>query len=344
MSTTWNGSANSIAAASLLGVVWLFGNFSYSDLFAQEDPAASIQAAQEFPDGITPNDVYKRIDLLDRVVDYLLAETKTVAPEAPRLIESRLGPLHVYQMVLACAARMQEFDDLQGVLAVPTVSLKPKEYAPRDVRFAVDLMLESARRNAAKLKLAEPPDQENEFSGKTPTDVFGKAMTVYVKLSALCGHDEISSNDAYIQMERAAEDVRSILRQADEESRYRIDAPPSPKGLDTTDVFLKCMAIRRLLNEYRVAAGEAEVPLPKTGDGDQFAPQDVFFQTQIIISELNNLKLRTKTVSSTPLPVPVSRTKVPSDVHELTSLVEYLLQQVKTGKETQAIPRNSSSD
>ena len=325
------------AEARLLAAVLLFCAIVNGHVCAQEDNADPQPVAQAFPDGITPSDVYARMDLLERTLDRLMTELNTNVPATPRLIEPQLGPLHVYQMVLACTARMQEFDEKQGVLAVPTLSVKPKEYAPRDVRFVVDLMLESVRRNATKLNIEDLPDQEQQISGKTPTDVFAKATAVYMKLSALCGHDEVSFNDVYIQMERATEDVRSILRQADEESRYRVDAPPSPTGLDTHDVIVKCLAIRRLLNEHRVALGQAEVPVPEVENSDQFEPRDVFFQTQIIIAELNKLKSHTNTVSSTPLPIPVSRTKVPSDVHEQASLVEYLLRQVNTGRENQVI-------
>ena len=68
------------------------------------------------------------------------------------------------------------------------------------------------------------------------------------------------------------------------------------------------------------------IPVPDPPEYE-VRPRDVFLQTQIIIAELNLLKKRLNTVSTTPLPVPVSADTTPTDVHGQATMIEYLLSQ-----------------
>jgi hypothetical protein len=263
----------------------------------------------------------------------IVAKNKSMPEPLPQ-VESGLGPLHVYQMMLACSDRVQDLADQNGVLSMPTLSSKPRRYAPRDVLFVVGLMRDSLQRVAATLEIEELPTTEIPVMDKTPTDVFGLAAQVFLKLSVLCGHENLSPSEACAEMERAVDDARSILQQADRESRYRIDAPPSERDLLPADVFAKCIEIRRLINKHRASLGEPEIPVPIPPTDYAIKPRDVLIQSQILIAELNLLKLYTNTVSSTPLAIPAKSSKLPSDVHEQASLLEYLLRQIKTGADT----------
>lgn len=286
---------------------------------------------RRFPGGVTPSDVFGRLDLLDRCLDKVLAATNKTQPQPLRFNEVQLGPPHVYQIMLACAERSQLLCDSVDVLALPTLSAKPRVYHPRDVRFVVDLMLDSLRRVATKQGIADLPTEGSTFTGKTPTDVFGRAVTVYLKFNLLCGRDEIAPTDVFAEMVRATADVRSILRQDDSETRYRIDAPKSDSGLRPADVYKKCMKIRRVINRHRLAYGVAATHMPELPANTTIQPRAVFFQVQILLAELNTLKRLSNTTSSTPLAVPVDRTKLPSDVHQQASLLEHLLRQVNSG-------------
>lgn len=311
----------------------MVSSIMYVLVLAQSTTSAAQGAGESFPDGISPSDVFARMDLVNRCLDRLLDERNITAPALPPQMETQLGPLHVYQMVLACSVRVQELGDQAGVLAVPTLSAKPRLYAPRDVLYVTDLMLEGLRRVAATFEIEDLPTDEASFSDMSPTDVFNQASSVFLKLNALCGYDDISPSEVYAEMVRIADDVRSVLRQADSESRYRVDAPPSEPGKIPADVFNKCLDIRTSMNKHRLDAGLPEVPLA-TAPGDyEIRPRDVFFQTQIIIAELNLLKLHTGTISSTPLAIPVKSAKDPMEVHEQASLIEYLLGQVNIDAE-----------
>ena len=290
-------------------------------------PNPGIPPDETFPDGISPSHVFSKIDRLDRALDQLLTARGLPAQTFPDEVEKGLKPMHVYQAVLSCSNRLQELDDQLDVFAVPTITVRPTEYAPRDVFFVVITMLDNVERIAKKLDVGDLPTDEVTVTGKTPTDVFGIATRVFVKLNALSGHDELRPAEVYAQMVRGVEDVKSILRQNDPACRYLINKPASQPDRKPADVFQKCLEIRSLINRHRTELDMPTIPVPDPPDYE-VRPRDVFLQTQIIIAELNLLKMRLSTVSTTPLPVPVSADTTPTDVHGQATMIEYLLNQV----------------
>ena len=71
-------------------------------------------------------------------------------------------------------------------------------------------------------------------------------------------------------------------------------------------------------------------PLPDLA-AEGIRPRDVFFQTQILIAELNLIKLRLETVSSTPLAIKAPDDTTPTDVYQQALLVEHLVKQFQSG-------------
>ena len=291
-----------------------------------------IPRDNEHPNGISPSHVYARIDLLDRSLDVLLEDWKIQLSETdyPYAVEKDLRPMHVYQTVLICTWRLQQLDDRKNVDVkhIPTISSDPRKYHPRDVFFIVDMMLDNVRQIGAKLALDMPAD-EMPFADKEPTDVFHRAVRVFMKLNALCGHEILKPDEVYAQMVRAVEDVKSMLRQNDPACRYNIKKDASDPDRKPGHVFAMCVKIREKINEKRTALGMDTIPVPESPPLLDIDPRDVFFQTQIIIAELNLLKNPLKTKSSSPLPIPVSG-KSPTDVHEQATMILHLLDQVKT--------------
>lgn len=283
----------------------------------------------EFPGGISPSNVFAKLDLLDQTIDRIMQASGIAAPQIPADIELGLEPMHVYQIILACNRRLLELDDKLQVIAVPTISARPRNYAPRDVLLLVELMLANVRAIGEELRLESLPADETAVQDKVPTDVFHLGVKVFLKLNALCGFEQPTPNEVYAEMIRADEDVRSMLRQIDPACRYRIDAPLVETELKPGDVFEKCREIRLKLNEFRQRIGMDAVPIPKMTSRDAILPYDVFLQTQIIIAELNLLKLSRNTVSSTPLPQPFTG-KLPTDVYNRAEMVLFLLNQLHT--------------
>ncbi len=315
-----------LAVAILLGVLL---NLPVT-VFAQPD-FTLIPRDDKFPDGISPTHVYAHIDLLDRSLDPLLEQSKIVLKESdyPQAVEASLLPMHVYQCVLICTWRLQTLNDQSEFLVkhIPTISANPRKYDPRDVYFIVDMMLNNVRQIGATVGVELPTD-EQAFADKTPTDVYNRGVRVFIKLHALCGYDALSPNEVFAQTVRGVEDVKSMLRQADPACRYRIDAPPTEPGRIPGDVFAKCLEVREQVNIVRQSLGMKPTPVPPLPNRETIRPRDVFFQTQIIIAELNLLKEPLATKSSSPLTIPVTG-KMPTDVCEQAAMILHLLKQVQ---------------
>jgi hypothetical protein len=284
--------------------------------------------AQEYPNGITPNETYVSATQLLGILDVLLQAKELEAPLMPEISETALGPLHVYQMALAVAGRLQEFAAQVGIQQLPTFASSPRPLAPRDVQLVLELMLDNLRQAARVLGVEDRlPTAVPTATGKVPTDVFRVLVESHVKLDRLCGHDKISPNEVYAQMVRATMDVRSILQQGDPASRYRIDAPPSDYDRSPRHVVERALEIRGTINQLRERLGLPVIALPGSIPDGEIDPIYPFVQAEIIIADLNLLKIHLKTVSSTPLPVPV-RGKNPTHVHQEALLLQHLLQQV----------------
>jgi hypothetical protein len=290
-------------------------------------PNPKIPLDDAFPDSLSPSHVYAKIERLDRSLDEIIKVRNVPMPTFPGEIETGLMPMHVYQAVLSCTNRLQEFDDQLSVFAIPTITVRPTTYTPRDVFFVVASMLDNVQRIGRKLNIQTLPTDEIVVVDKTPTDVFSLAVHVFIKLNALCGYKDLRPAEVFSQTVRGVEDVKSILRQNDPACRYRIDKPASLADRTPGHVFEKCLEIRVLVNRHRERLGMPTIPVPEP-PSSVVRPRDVFFQTQVIIAELNLLKMRLNTISSTPLPVPVSEDTTPTDVHGQATMIEYLLQQV----------------
>lgn len=213
---------------------------------------------------------------------------------------------------------------------------------PQDVLYIADLLVDRAQQIAERLELKELPQEKRAFSGKTPTQVFGAAISAFIKLDHLCGNRSISPDEVDAQMQRASEDVRSILRQTDPACRYRVDIPAVDPGRTPRDVLRLCLEIRALINDHREASGMPRRAVPALPDRD-IKPIDPFIQTQILIADLNLLKIATHTNSSTPLAIQVEG-MTPTDVYRSASLIQYLLKQVQiAGKANVALSASAVS-
>jgi hypothetical protein len=189
-------------------------------------------------------------------------------------------------------------------------------------------MADNLRRVAQKLGVAaQLPTELPLAAEKTSTDVFAVLVEVFVKLDRLCGHDKISPNEVHAQLVRATADVRSILQQGDPASRYRIDAPAAEPHRTQRHVLESTLAIRETITQLNERMDMQPTPLPTDMPAGEVGPDYPFVQTQIIIAELNLLKVHLQTTSSTPLAIPVAG-KTPTHVQQQALLMHHLLQQV----------------
>ena len=286
------------------------------------------QRSKKFPEGVTPDDVFAKVNLLNRSLDVLYHVAEIKLPNTPKVLETQLGPMHVYQMHVGCIRQLHEFAQQARLQPMPLVYPRPMKYAPVDIAKLTDMMQSEIEYAARRLKIAGMPKAAAKFTGKTSTDIFQETVEVFFKLSILNGHPQISTNIIYSELASAVGDAKSILAHVDPACRYSINVARSQPGLKPTDVFRNCLVVRREINAVRRAMNLGTTAIPTPRPNYKLTPVDVFLQTQIIIAELNLLKLGINTLSSTPLAVPVIG-KVSSDCHQQAAMVKHLVEQMK---------------
>ena len=288
-------------------------------------------AAAVFPGisraAVTPSDVYSTYDLINRILDEMYVHMGMKQPDMLKKFESNISPMHVFQLSVATNESLIQLQKDLKMRPGFEVAAYPMAYVPEDVKRLGDWILIETIRTAEHMKVDNIPNDRRYFDKKIPTDVFGLVMDVLVKIRNLTGTGKISPNEVYGQMVRVVNDVKSILRNIDPHQRYRIDVLTSPDGLRPSDVFSECFNIRKDLNQMRETFGMPVVPVPENIDMKTIQPEDVFVQTQILIAEMNNIKVATNTMTVTPIAIPVDG-KTPSDVHQQAILAKYLINQV----------------
>ncbi len=277
----------------------------------------------------TPSDAFAAAELAERGVDVLLDIRGIKDVRLLKKRESGLNPMHPYQIAVANIETLILLEKKEKIRPMPRIVASPMHYVPEDVKFLGDMIVREIQKISEAWGIKDYPRDMRHFEGKTPTDVFGKHLDVFIKLRTLAGLEKITPNEVFSQMIRATSDVKSILTQIDPAQRFRIDALKDiPAEMKPSEVFGICLKIRQDINALREHFGLPVVPVAEIAKDDDLSPADVFVQTQIIIAELNLLKMGTGAVSSTPLAIPVSG-KTPADSYRQGMMVRYLLSQVK---------------
>jgi len=291
--------------------------------------AAGVAPPAQFPDGVSPSNVYATMDLVERTADALLMSMHRRTPPPPKSFETSLQPMHVYQLAAATASRVQAFAEAKSVVAPDRIEVAPKKYFPRDVKKLADTMLSELRAAGAKMNVSDLPQTESEFAGKTPSDVYQVVMHVFVKASVLVGNAKITPNDVYAEMATAAAVAKSIVEHTGES--FNEDFPkPEPKR-KPVDVFNISLEARGQINAVRKAIGLSEISINHPVNGYRIRPIDVFVQSQLILAELNMVKMEIGMTTPAPKPVKVSG-KTPTDVWGQVSLTRHLLSQLHQDK------------
>ena len=303
----------------------------------------STQSVAAWPEGISPSHAYARVALADQVLDRILAKRGIESGNAARSFETKLGPMHVYQVHQAVIRRLYEFELKNGVRPPPQVSSTPIKYAPSDVMMLSSIVLEHTQKIAAKDGI-EPIWTEQTFTQKTPTEVFEIIFNVFYKTNLLLGVRKISPGEVYREVQRAVADVQNILRQLarrvppeeDHKKRLLISSVyglhpdgsmmlPRQDGLKPKDAMQKLLDVRQVMNRIRVKFGMATVPLAQIPAEVKVTPIDVILQSQIVISEINILKKPLEIRTVTPRGIQPETKLTPSDVQYSASHLEYML-------------------
>ena len=287
-------------------------------------------AAGEKPRPITPSvatesDVCAAIDLVNRSVDQVLAARNVPPPPEPIGREHGLRLEHVYQLHMACLEQLHQIEaDRQIGRIPPLASSRPGAPTADDVVALSKLTHDELKRPAWILWVVKLPEERAGLSGRTADDAFLEALRLYVKMNALADHRQVTADEACAQLTRCVADAKAVLQHLDHAHRYRIDAPPTSGTKQTGDLYRQCLVVRGTLRDIARELNRTATPLP-----DASFPatgEDAFVQTQIVLTELNRLKLTMGVSDNTPLAVR-SEGKTWTDAYNQAVFLNYLLAQ-----------------
>ena len=274
----------------------------------------------------TATDVYETVDLLHRSLDIILERQHSTRLPDFEIRETGLGFSHVYQIQICAVRKLQEYQLKRSISPIPLIVSRPMDYSPQDVIKLSKLLLIEVR-SLPEASFIQLPSKVKKSSDKNPTDLFRVSAKVYMQLLSLNGEEEITSNQVYAQIKSACCDVESVLCQIDSANRFRFKTRLIDPSHGPADVVAASLACRRAINGVRSKLQFGSIPIPVIGDNLHVTSADAFIQTQLIIAELNLLKLELGNPSSAPLPIAVDD-KSPAHVYQQASKLEQLIKQI----------------
>lgn len=284
--------------------------------------AAATQAAT------TSNDIYGVIEIADKAMDVILLKAKGVTKvPLPAINESQLGAMHAYQLHIACLDQLRLLETKLKLRPFPKIVASPVSYQGADIIQLSAIIRSEVRRIAIHLNIWGMPEVDHGYTSKTYTDVVSRCLAVFMKLRVLGDMGTLTIDDVFPEFPRGVSDIKSILTHIDPAQRYRIDIAPQNGNSELSAVYQECLLLRHDLNTIRRFYRFREVTVPKGPPHTVLHPSDIFIQSQIILAELNALKIASKTSSISPEAI-VAKGKNSADILHQVRLLRYLANQI----------------
>ena len=244
----------------------------------------------------TPSHVYSVTQhILQGLTHYRHIRGIRVPPRQSETIPG-LKPQHVYSKVLE---NMEKVDLLRhqqnmGGMAVPEYPLRhitASEVFDLTLRLDHELSLVYRHEGiAAELWGVEQAPQE--FTGKTPSDVFANMQRIAHLLDTLLGSEGYTPNDVYREAMMVQQEVKLVAQSLGEripertwlDSQYMADAEPR-------DVLIKAHEVLDLVGQVKRRAGIFGSRNVGVSIHQSVTPSDVYNQVRLIDAELNELKV-----------------------------------------------------
>ena len=346
----------SLLVASILSVHSIFA----SEANVVEKPAQSSEAAaqtaekpaqvsekpgKEYPMGVTPTHVFDHVIKMNAYIDALLIKEKVRKWQKLPGIENTIRPSVVFQLAIATVELFHDFELREGLRPIPVITSSPIEYYPADVYFVVNMLIGRLEKIAKAEKIFHvsiPKPREGE---RTPYDSYEELLKFYMKLAALDGITEITSNQTYSQLHRAREEMKSIIIHSTKQVRSAmkrrllvssmIGIHPTgprlgvaPSNATSKDVYHSCLNARKIINSILKSHGMHPIPVPLFDKAGTYGPVDVFVQSQIMLAELSELKRILGVADSSPV-TKQAEEKMPQDVLQENMALIYMLERYR---------------
>ncbi len=294
----------------------------------------------------SPADIFAITQYAHQLVDRILTQRGVdIMNIAAPSQEVDVKPMHVYQLYATALMELYNYELTHQRHPPPLVAVTPINYTPTETyqlaQIVITALEEFYQEEIGPIDITQQPQ-----TAKTPSDVYQLLFQLYVKLTRLNGKQDFTADDVYAQLHRAADDLKSILitlsqrlpNDKEREKRLLITAAygintdgtqlsaPDPRATPT-DVLMKTLAVRDKLNAWRKKYHLPEIRRPEIAAFKQISFADVFLQTQVIVAELNIIKMSQKILSVTNLAQPVTG-KTPADAYQAIKHIDYMLERI----------------
>ncbi len=246
------------------------------------------------------DEVYSVLDLTNRAMDVLLAKSKGIDKVAsPRLKETGLQPVHVYQLQVSNLDLIRQLEIKFTMVPAPMVVLPPGLYKTADVQHVTAMLLAEVRRLAIQINIWGLPKKKRAFTSKSASDAFVLAAEIRTKLLLLGGLALPGSSKFATELGRAVADMEAVLGVVDPKKRYRVI--PEPSSVSTlAKMYPLVLQLRSEFNGLRRFFKMTQVRVPKPAAKFVANGTDMYLQSQIILADLNQLKWQAGSNAITP--------------------------------------------
>lgn len=298
-----------------------------TELMPQFPNSAPIKQYPQQSLNKTPNQLY---GLAEHITEELLEYRKwrgiqLMPREIPR--QANLQAHNVYQKTLRVMDKVSQVREQEGLgaLALPQGHLRQITLTEvYDLLIRLDAELELIYARIGMPAVLAELDHGRVYSDKTESDVFQQMWTISYLLDALLGSEGYTPTDVFKQAQHVVEDLKIIAR-AMGRPIANLDPAPLIHGTQHEDVLKQSQIMMGMLKKLKVRIGLLGQAQPLSPTPDRVTPDDVYNGIELIISELEGIKIYLGITEIAPASRD-SGDKTPSQVLQQLQLATRLLQ------------------
>lgn len=276
--------------------------------------------------------VYTVLDLTNRAMDVLLVKSKGIKQvKSPRLADQALTANQVYQLAVSNLQLLRRLQRKFTMVPTPLVVAPPMAVTNADIGLLATMLLAEVRRLAIQINIWGLPDQKRTFHHTSARESFVILAQIRAKLLVLGGLPSPQASTLALEFSRGATAITDLLTTIDPAQRYQI-TPPSPTVKSLGDLYPMTLQVRRQLNDARHLLKIAPVKRLQFAPLKQPTGMEIYLQSQIILADLNQLKLAAGCRALTPLGQPEKGADLQEAARQLSRLT-LLLPQLRLVKD-----------
>jgi len=240
---------------------------------------------------ITPNDVYSQVMLISDEIHFLLKYFKVKHDHDGIIkrvkIDAKLRPRNTWQKTYEIMVKINilreeyELPIVQPANMSPVLHLNPDLVYEQTQRILTEIKIFKLRKG-----LKSPKFKEQQFTGKTPVDVFNGLSHISASFDEL-NKGGVTPSFVFAENMRLYDDITLILQHLSISDK----TIPKVKNINSTptDTFNIGMKILDKIKQLQIAEGISFVDFSEFRK-KKSTPSEVFGITQMILAELQTIK------------------------------------------------------